>query len=194
LSGSPPEIRFPQPGVRQQTRRRVCRRDAARFHHVPPVCEPQRKIRVLFDQQNGQPLATKRADHAGHVLHQRRRQAEGRLVQEQDAGFPDQRPRERQHLLLAAAQRGARRSPAVGQGRKDGEHRRDLLVQALAAGKQQAADPEVLLDGQLREDAAALRHVLNAEPRDCLGWQRVDRPAIEQDGAGRRAKETGDGP
>src|ERR671923_202811 len=54
------------------------------------------------------------------------------------------------------------------------------------------AEPEVLLDRQLREDAATFRHVRDAEPHDALGRRARDRPALEGDRA-RVADETRDG-
>src|SRR6185503_5113417 len=47
------------------------------------------------------------------------------------------------------------------------------------------AEPEVLLDGEPQERAAALRHVADAEPDDVLGGAAVDALAAEPDLAAR---------
>ena len=66
-----------------------------------------------------------------HFRHQRRRQPFGRLVHDQQVGIRHQRPRDRQHLLLAAAQLVAAIVPPLGEPR---EHREDLLeIPAVAA-------------------------------------------------------------
>ena len=107
-------------------------------------------------------------------LDYQRREAERRLVEQDELRARHQRPGDREHLLLAAAhaagllvapllQPGEGRVPTVDVGR-------DLAVAA-----QVRADAQVLVDGEVDDRAAALRDVRDARPRDLLGR----RPAID---------------
>ena len=89
-----------------------------------------------------------------------------------------QRPREREHLLLAAGERAgvlaeARRDPGATQGRGD------VVVDRAAVDV--GAELQVLLDRHLREGAAPFRHVRDAEPRDRLRPAAPERLPLEED-------------
>src|SRR6185437_10802094 len=66
----------------------------------------QREVRVLFDDEHGQALAlVQLADDAEDLRDDPRREAERRLVEEHELRAEHQRAGQREHLLLAAAQR-----------------------------------------------------------------------------------------
>ena len=78
-------------------------------------------------------------------------------------GPHDQRPADRQLLLLAAGEVAA---PAAQHGLEDREQLEDVVGNAALAARQRAeAGLQVLLDRQQREDLAALRHDGDAAAR-----------------------------
>ena len=80
--------------------------DAAQLDQVGQVGALERDARVLLDQDHGQALATAQVHHHVHdLLHDQRRQADGRFVQQQHARMGDQGAADGDHLLLAAGQR-----------------------------------------------------------------------------------------
>ena len=91
----------------------------------------------------------------------------GRLVENQQRRLEHQRPPDRQLLLLPARQVAALPSQHLLEHRKQLEDPRRNGPRPVLAN----AEPEakILLDGQLRKNVAALRHVADAEPRARLG-------------------------
>ena len=108
------------------------------------------------------------ADDLEDLLHEERREAEGRLVEEQELRLGHQRAADREHLLLAAGERPARLASRSRRRGKSAEH-------ALEAGSDSVSRPQVgahlqvLAHREVREDAAALRHVGDAERHEHLG-------------------------
>jgi hypothetical protein len=66
------------------------------------VGQLQRLPGVLLDQQHGCPRLVDLLQHAEDVAHEQRRQAHRGLVQQHQPAARHQRPRHRQHLLLAS--------------------------------------------------------------------------------------------
>ena len=108
------------------------------------------------------------------LLHDQRRQAERRLIQQQQPRPQQQRARDRQHLLLAARKRAGLLAEALAQSGEIAEHALEVLGDALTVAADVAAKPEVLLDRQLEERAAPVRHVRDAALHDVLGGAAVD--------------------
>src|SRR4029078_3757529 len=80
--------------------------DAAGLEHVPGVGRLQREVRVLLDDEDGEALVLAQLAHDPEQLrHEHGCEPERRLVEEQKPGPVHEGSRERQHLLLAAAQR-----------------------------------------------------------------------------------------
>jgi len=100
-----------------------------------------------------------------------------------------QRPRDRQHLLLAAGQGSAALRDALLQ---PGKQREDALERTLPFGLGAAGGVsthlEVFRHAHAREDAAALRRLCDAQMRDPVGWHLGDVAAPEQDLAGAGAR------
>ena len=70
------------------------------------------------------------AQDAENLLHHQRRQAEGRLVQQQQLRPQHQRARDREHLLLAAGQRARLLAQALLQAREIAEDALKILRHA----------------------------------------------------------------
>ena len=62
-------------------------------------------MRVLLDDEHGEPLVVQVLDDAEDLRDEQRREAERRLVEQEQPRPLHERAREREHLLLAAAER-----------------------------------------------------------------------------------------
>jgi hypothetical protein len=74
--------------------------------------DPAHDAEVLLDEQHGRQLGEP-LEHAGHVRDEGRREALRRLVDEQHTVVVQQRPRDRDHLLLPARERAGPLRPAL---------------------------------------------------------------------------------
>ena len=81
-------------------------RDLTHFQHVRAGRGVEGDVRVLLDDQHGQPIVgIELLDDAEDLLDHRRGKPERRLVEHQQPRPADQGTGEREHLLLAAAER-----------------------------------------------------------------------------------------
>ena len=167
VAGAHAEQALLQLAVGSQRLRRHLVRDAAVDHHADAVGHVDRHAEVLLDQQHRDLAAGQLAQRLHHLLDDQRRQALGGLVHHQQARLEQQRAADGQHLLLATRQLRAAVALALGQPR---EHRVDAVEVAPAPGHQ----AQRLVDRQRRPDAAALRHVGDAAPRDLVRRQAED--------------------
>src|SRR5713226_1098848 len=78
--------------------------DAAGLQHVRAMCDVQRLMDILLDQENRYSLAIDLRDDLEDVFHQKRGEAQGRLVEQQKAWIGHQPTSDREHLLLAAGE------------------------------------------------------------------------------------------
>ena len=151
--------------------------DAAEVEHHAPVRDRERAARVLLDQHDGDAVLPAEPDHHVHDLrHDPGREPERRLVEQQHPRPRDQGARDHQHLPLAAGQGGRQLPAPVGQRPETvvrlGQRRRPVRPPRGEAGPRHHADPQVLLDGELGDDALPLGnvrdpgsgHVLRAAP------------------------------
>src|ERR1043166_9729205 len=99
-----PEIALLQAIVARQLRRGARPYDAALFDDVMAVGQPDQSTDILVDHQDGLALALEPRQAAPDFLANQRRQAFGRLVEDQELGVGHQGAADRQHLLLAARQ------------------------------------------------------------------------------------------
>src|SRR5271167_105836 len=136
--------------------------DAAVLDDVVAIGEGRREVKVLLDEKDRKALLLQGADDRADLLNDDRGKALGRLVEQQQGGAGPQDPADRQHLLLAAGQLGALAAPPlleVGKDRVDFSYRH-------AAGRHHWRQQQVLLDIKAGKDAALLRAIGDAEPRD----------------------------
>jgi hypothetical protein len=97
---------------------------------------------------------------------ERRREALRRLVHEQQPVVVEQRPGDRDHLLLPAGERPCtlpRPLPQLGEKVVD-----EVVARLVVA----LGQTQVLLDGQAREDVAVLGHVADAAANDAVRRER----------------------
>ncbi|MFN8202665.1 MAG: hypothetical protein U0S48_08880 [Solirubrobacteraceae bacterium] len=118
------------------------------------------------------------------------------LVEDQQPRLQQQRAGDGQHLLLAAAQRARPLASTLAQHREQLD--RGVDAAAALGGRQRPPPPEqrkieVVLDAEIGEQAAALRHGRDARPGAAGGRPPIDRLPVELDRAGEHAHEAGHG-
>ena len=103
-----------------------------------------------------------------HDVDDRRREAEGRLVEQQQVRRRDERAGDRELLLLPAGERARGPAPELLHDREQLVDGGDVRLGALAAPAAREAELEVLLDAELGEDAASLGNERDAALGDAL--------------------------
>ena len=135
--------------------------------HVRPVGERDRALRALLDEEDREPAVADRAERREHEIDDRRRQAERGLVEEQDARPRDERARDRELLLLPARERAGVPCRNSSQDREELVRRRSRSPSTPSRSRlRRQPELQVLLDGQLAEEAAALRNERDPAPGD----------------------------
>ena len=108
------------------------------------------------------------------------------LVEQQHVGIERERPRDGEHLALAAAHLGALARHVAPERREHSIGELDPLGGGPAARPRPRRDLDVLGHRQVGEDAAVLGREAEPQPRDLVGAPPVDRLAVER-GCGPRA-------
>ena len=152
-------------------------------HHGGVVGDPQRGARELLDAQDGDAVGGDLADGVVELVDDQRRQPHRQLVEQQQGRVGGQRPRHREHLLLAARQRAGQLAAPLEQPREVGERRLEHRLGRHAGVRHQG---EVLLDGQVGEHRATLRHRAQPDPRQLLRARALHVDAAEVDVAAGR--------
>jgi len=147
---------------------------------VDALRQSERRGQILFDQDDGLPVPRKLTACMHKVLDDDRGQSLERLVKQDDLGITDQRPRDRQHLLLAAGKIGAAAGAAL---LESGEHPVDALKRPFVLGGQSRED-DILFNTKAAENTPILVHELHAKARDAMGLLRDEFTALELDAAG----------
>ena len=127
--------------------------------HVAAVGDLEREVHVLLDEQHGAAALLRELPHdRQQPLDDHGRQPEAQLVEQQQLRAARERPRDGEHLLLAAGQQA--RAPALQVAEVREVLVRDRLVEVLARWP----EAEVLRDRQAEEEPAPLGHVRDPEP------------------------------
>src|SRR6266542_714659 len=158
--------------------------DPAVLHDVAVVRDPEREVRVLLDEQEARLLLAVHAlDDVEDFAHEQRREAERRLVEEDELRARHERAADREHLLLAAGEVAGEPLAALSQAREVVEHHLPVALEARPVVPGEPTHRDVLVDRQVLEDAAALHHLEDAVADDLLGRELVEPHAVELDGA-----------
>ena len=118
-SGSTPRKRRCASGSLDELLGRRLGEDAAGDHHELPARDARWRREVLLDQDDREPGLLERAEDADQVLDDRRREALGRLVHDQEQRVRQQRAPDGEHLLLAARELRAAVPLALGEAREE---------------------------------------------------------------------------
>src|SRR5580700_6129542 len=156
--------------------------DSAAVHDGEMVAEFAGKVEILLDQNDGD-LAerTQIGDGAADILDDRRLDALGRLVEQEQPRPHHQRAADGELLLLAARQIAAAPAQHGFQHREQREH--VVGHAALVARQRRKTGAQIFLDREQRKDFAALRHIGDTAPRPLRRLQRGDVAALPGDGA-----------
>ena len=176
-----PQQRLLQFAITRQARGVHDAVDAAIDHDRHLVGDGGGNADVLLDHQDVDIAFLAQLDeHVGQLRDDDRGQALGRLVHDQQTGIEQKGAGDGQHLLLAAGQLAAVVAPSLGQAREGRVDAIDGPGALVAVGHH----PQMFVDVQRAPQAAALRHIADAQARD-LGRRAVgDGVAGEHDAAG----------
>ena len=145
--------------------------------------ELQRVKGVLLDEEHRQAFRlVELGDDVEDLLDDQRREAERRLVEQQQPRPAHQRARDRQHLLLAARQRAAALRRAFLEAREHREDAFEILVE-MREVVDRRAHLQILEHGHAREDAPSFRRLRDRQPRDLMRRQVGDVAPVEDDRA-----------
>src|SRR5215471_3560941 len=165
----------------------------AALDHVEVVGDLHRLVDVLIHEEDSHTLVAYGEELRIHLLHDARRQPRRGLVHEEEGRLCHQLLGKGEHLGLTA---GERRGAAAALLAQAGKGRvgafQPFRHPRPVAPYHPAAELEVLLHGELGEDVGALGHVADPEPLDLEGRERIDRAAVEADGAAPRMEEAED--
>ncbi|CUI47771.1 Uncharacterised protein [Achromobacter xylosoxidans] len=147
----------------------------------------QRHRGVLLDQQHRHALlAVDARDDGKNGFHQHRRQPQRRLVQQHQLGLRDQRPPDRQHLLLTAGKIARQAAAAFVQPRKISVHQVEIGLGAGPAAERVGRGHQVLLDRQILEHAPSFHHMRQPGAHQVLRPRPRGVAAVEQDAPARQ--------
>src|SRR6202045_2378863 len=156
--------------------------DGAAVHDGEMVAEFAGKVEILLDKDDGD-LAERAqiGDGAADILDDRRLDAFGRLVEQEEPRPHHQCAANGELLLLAAREVAA----APAQHRFEHREQRKHVVRhaALLARQRRKSGAQIFLDREQGKDFAALRHIGDAAPRPLRRFQRGDVAALPGDGA-----------
>src|SRR5580700_1667411 len=175
-----------------ETRRLAFPDDAGMLEHIDAVGVRQREGDVLLAKQHRDRGGLAQAlQRLGQLLEDDRRQAERRLVEDEQFRLHHQRTRNGQYLLLAAGQRSGGLLLAVAQDREQVEQPGDLL-RALRRRQMLAAEVEIFAYRHIDEQLAAFGALHDALARDGRRGEPAQRSALAADVA-RIGQKAGDG-
>src|SRR5437588_4519336 len=132
---------------------------------VVAVGDRLREAEILLDQQDGEALALQASDGAADLLHDHRREALGRLVEQQHARPGAQDAPDGEHLLLAPRELGALAAQALPEIGKQLVDLRERHAAVADLRRQQ----QVFLDVEAGEYASLLRADGDAQARHLVG-------------------------
>src|SRR6266545_6524767 len=178
-----PEVRLADAFVLAQLCARTLQRDPPDLEQVGAIRYVERGVRVLLDDEHCQPLLlVQAANELEELLDDERREAERRFVQQEQPRLRQARPREREHLLLAAGERSRLLVAPLAQPRQLARHLVEVARDRLPVAPQVRAHLQVLPDRELAEDAAPFGNVRDAAPCCPFGLAR-QRLAVEDERA-----------
>lgn len=158
-------------------------RDLADLHDVAVVGQGQRRLCVLFDEQDRHALGLELDDRLHDLLHHDRGEPHRRLVEHQQLGLGHQRAPHGEHLLFAAGEGARRLLPSFSQDGEEVVGALDVLLDALLVVPEERSELEILEDREAREDVPALGGVGHPQRDDLVSGDAAQRFSVEGDGA-----------
>ena len=165
--------------------------DPTSLDHVRRPREPERDVGELLDQEDADPALRHRGEDRDEALDDQGCESERQLVDEHDLGAGHEGLGEHDHLLLPARERARRRLPAALERWEQLERVVDPLAR-LRPAERVRGDPEVVLHGELSQEAPSLRHDRDTGGPDRLGAPPCDLLIADEDAAGGGAEDAAD--
>jgi hypothetical protein len=160
--------------------------DLSVLHYHTVAGQPQPRSRVLLDEQDRGAGRVHLPDRVEDRLEDLRRQAHGRLVQQQQDRLQHQRAGEFDQPLLPAGQAARLLRPPLRDLREQLEDGVDPLRADLLVAEDVAAELDVFPHGHVAEQAVVLRHLHHPEPQDLPRRLAGQRLAMQADAAAPR--------
>ena len=176
--GFPAEIRLFEPGIAREILCVPLQHDRTQFEHVSSLRRRQSHAGVLFDQHDRQAFAVEVPYQIEQLSYQNGAESERRLVEHHQLGPGQQRPADRQHLLLAARQHRGRHVAALGEVGEALVDRLGFGLQIVVAAP--GAHQQVLVHRQAHEDLAPLGNHHQAGPDAPRGGPAGDVGSVER--------------
>src|SRR4051812_31916730 len=148
--------------------------------------------RVLLNQKNRSTLASKLPQREKNARNNLGRETERGFIEQEESRARDQRTTNRQHLLLAAAQRTGHLQASLREGREAPQHIFNIAIDRGIVAHV-GAHTQVIEHGHSLKDRAALRHMADAEPDNLVRRAAHDAAAFELDVAGVWLQQAGNG-
>jgi ABC-type methionine transport system ATPase subunit len=142
-------------------------------HDVCALRQLKRMIGILFDQENRLSHRRDLRQNFEDPLHDKRREAERRLIEQYELGLRHQRTRNGKHLLLAAGHGSSGLIAAFLQPREKLEHRCPIFIE-MRHSDRRGAHHQIFLNAHVLINLAALRNKSDAAPRNLVGGQLGD--------------------
>src|SRR5580765_8089158 len=174
------EIPMPQRAIGVELARGAAPGDSPALDDGVVVGDPDEAVDVFVDHQEGEARSLQRRQAPPDLLAHQRRQALGRLVEDQQVGIGHERASDREHLLLAAGELIAEVVHAPSELREEREH----LVERPRVGRSATVcgkGDEVLPHAEIGEDLAPLRNERDAAAGYAVGPLTLDTHAAEAD-------------
>ena len=163
--------------------------DAAVLQEIAAAADRQTLRSVLLDQQHADAEVLDAAERLEQLLAHQRREAERRLVEQQHLRVRHQGPADGQHLPLAAAHGAGELAHALGETGEEGQHLLQVGGLVRARAGEIGAEQQVLVHGEVGEDAAVLRHQRQARLDDGVRGHVREVDAAEPDARARHVRD-----
>src|SRR5260370_721743 len=167
--------------------------DLAALDDVEAAAVLRHVVDVRLGDQDRAAEARDLGDALGDGGNDRRGEPLERLVEHEHLRVERERPRDREHLALAAAHLGAPAGGVAPEPGEDAVRELDALRGGPPGRPRPRRDLDVLRDREGGEDGGVLGRPAEAAPRDLVRRPAVDRLAPERDAAPARGQEAPDG-
>src|ERR1700674_2003777 len=168
--------------------------DAPDLEQVGAVDDVEHLGDVLLDDEHGETLGADATDEIEHLLDDQGGETCGRLVHQQEFRARHQGAADGDHLLLAARQGAGELARALREPREQVIDPGESLREQPARLRDEGADAQIVLDGELGKQPAVFRHMRDAALDDAMRRQAGERRALEGQRPGGRRDQPGNDP
>ena len=167
------QIRLPQARIGEQLAARTLQRAAAILDYIGIIADLERRVDVLFDQNDAHARGRYAEDDLEDLGYQSWRETKGWFVEEQQVGLGHKGTSDGEHLLLTAAETARRALAPLAQNRKEVIDVSGHLGKGSRPPRHIARD-QVLFDRQTLENSASLWTMADAARHDFVRAQTGD--------------------